>query len=108
MLEVVTKAVVVHGTAVQSPRRHSLQPRSDRREPDAVLKATAVIAPIANILLNLFSFMFVLCFVKRMLPVVTNFDCFRTGLIQPQRRFVDSEVSGRIFTRYAAMISLRF
>jgi hypothetical protein len=52
--------------------------------------------------------MFVLCFVKRMLPVVTNFDCFRTGLIQPQRRFVDSEVSGRISTRYAPMISLRF
>ncbi len=74
----------------------------------AVVKANALIAPIANILLNLLSFMFVLCFVKRMLPVVTNFDCFRTGLIQPQRRFVDSEVSGRISTRYAPMISLRF
>jgi hypothetical protein len=74
----------------------------------AVVKATALIAPTANILLNLFSFMFVLCFVKRMLPVVTNFDCFRTDLIQPQRRFVDSEVSGRISRRYAPMISLRF
>ena len=74
----------------------------------AVVKATALIAPIANILLNLFSFMFVLCFVKRMLPVVTNFDSPRTGLIQPQRRFVDSEISGRISARYVPMISLRF
>src|SRR5438045_8109063 len=74
----------------------------------AVVKANALIAPIANILLNLLSFMFVLCFVKRMLPVVINFDCFWTGLIQPQRRFVDSEVSGRISRRYAPMISFRF
>jgi hypothetical protein len=74
----------------------------------AVVKANALIAPTANILLNLFSFMFVLCFVKRMLPVVTNFDCSRTGLIQPQRWFVASEVSGRICRRYAPMTSLRF
>ena len=47
---------------------------------NAVVNATALIAPTANILLNLFCFMFVLCFVKRMLSVVTNFDCFRTGL----------------------------
>jgi hypothetical protein len=74
----------------------------------AVVKANALIAPTANILLNLFSFMFVLCFVKRMLPVVTNFDCSRTGLIQPQRWFVDSEVRGRISMRYGPMISPRF
>ena len=66
----------------------------------AVVKANALIAPIANILLNLFSFMFVLCFVKRMLSVVTKFDWSRTGLIQPQRWFVDSEASGRISARY--------
>jgi hypothetical protein len=42
MLEVVAKAVVVHGTTVESPSRPSLRPRSNRREPDAVLKATDV------------------------------------------------------------------
>lgn len=42
MLEVVAKAVVVHGTTVESPSRPSLRPRCNRREPDAVLKATGV------------------------------------------------------------------
>ena len=73
-----------------------------------VVKANALIAPIANILLNLLSFMFVLCFVKRMLSVVTNFDWSQTGLIQPQKWFVESGVSGRLSARYAPMISLRF
>jgi hypothetical protein len=74
----------------------------------AVVKANALIAPIANILLNLLSFMFVLCFVKRMLPVVTNFDCLWTGFIQPQTWFVGSGLSGRIPAHCPPMISLRF
>ena len=74
----------------------------------AVVKANALIAPIANILLNLLSFMFVLCFVKRMLPVVPNFDCLWTGFIQPQTWFVGSGLSGRISARCPPMISLRF
>jgi len=59
-------------------------------------------------LLNLLSFMFVLCFVKRMLPVVTNFDCLWTGFIQPQTWFVGSGLSGRIAARCTSAISLRF
>src|SRR5207247_3062342 len=74
----------------------------------AVVKANALIAPIANILLNLLSFMFVLCFVKRMLPVVTNFDCLWTGFIQPQTWFVGSGLSGRISAHGPLMNSLRF
>jgi hypothetical protein len=73
-----------------------------------MVKANALIAPIAKILLNLLSFMFVLCFVKRMLPVVTNFDSPRTGFIQPHRWFVNSEVSGRISLRDAPRTSFRF
>jgi hypothetical protein len=73
-----------------------------------VVKANALIAPIANILLNLLSFMFVLCFVKRMLPVVTHFDCLWTGFIQPQTWFVGYGLSGRISARCAPMISLCF
>ena len=74
----------------------------------AVLNATAPAAPAANNFINLVCFMFVLCFVKRMLSVVTNFDWSQTGLIQPQKWFVESGVSGRLSARYAPMISLRF
>jgi hypothetical protein len=49
----------------------------------AVVKANALIAPIANILLNLLSFMFVLCFVKRMFSVVFVCDGFYPQFIQP-------------------------
>ena len=40
--------------------------------------------------------MFVLCFVKRMIPVVTNFDWPPAGVIQPQKGFVNSFQDGRI------------
>jgi hypothetical protein len=53
-------------------------------------------APMAKILANVLSFMFVLCFVKRMIPVVTNFDWPPAGVIQPQKGFVNSSRDGRI------------
>jgi hypothetical protein len=73
----------------------------------AVVKANALIAPTANILLNLFSFMFVLCFVKRMIPVVTNFDWPPAGVIQPQKRFVNSSRGGRIAAPSVPLVFLR-
>jgi hypothetical protein len=74
----------------------------------AIVKANALIAPIAKILLNLLSFMFVLCFVKRMLPVVTNLDWSRTGLIQPHKWFVNSKAGGRFCGHHAHVFFLVF
>jgi len=54
------------------------------------------------------SFMFVLCFVKRMLPVVTNFGCPPAGVIQPQKGFVNSARGGRIAAPSVPLIFLRF
>ena len=58
--------------------------------------ASAQAAPMAKILANVLSFMFVLCFVKRMMPVVTNFDWLFAGVIQPQER-VRKFIPGRTY-----------
>jgi hypothetical protein len=49
----------------------------------AVLNATALTAPIANNLLSGVCFMFVLCFVQRMMSVVLLIDCSSSVFIQP-------------------------
>jgi hypothetical protein len=49
----------------------------------AVLNATAVTAPTANNLLSGVCFMFVLCFVQRMMSVVLLIDCSSSVFIQP-------------------------
>jgi hypothetical protein len=67
---------------------------------NAALTAIAPAALIAKILANVLSFMFVLCFVKRMIPVVTNFDWPPAGVIQPQKGFVNSFQGGRIATAF--------
>jgi len=72
--------------------------------------ALTTIAPavlIAKILANVLSFMFVLCFVKRMIPVVTNFDWAPAGVIQPQQGFVNSSQGGRIGAPSVSLIFLR-
>ena len=53
----------------------------------AVLNATALTAPIANNLLSGVCFMFVLCFVQRMMSVVLLIDCSSSVFIQPTPPF---------------------
>jgi hypothetical protein len=53
----------------------------------AVLNATALTAPIANNLLSGVCFMFVLCFVQRMMSAVLLIDCFSSVFIQPTPHF---------------------
>ena len=48
----------------------------------AVLNATALTAPIANNLLSGVCFMFVLCFVQRMMSAVLLIDCSSSAFIQ--------------------------
>jgi len=63
-------------------------------------------APAATTFVNLVGFMFVLCFVKRMLPVVTNWfsDASPTVFIQSQRLFVNCGAVGRIPRRPRVII----
>jgi hypothetical protein len=65
---------------------------------NAALTTMAPAALIAKILANVLSFMFVLCFVKRMIPVVTNFDWLPAGVIQPQKG-VRKLIPGRTYRR---------
>ena len=74
---------------------------------NAALTAITLAALTAKILANVLSFMFVLCFVKRMIPVVTNFDWAPAGVIQPQNRFVNSSRGGRIAAPSVPLIFLR-
>jgi hypothetical protein len=62
----------------------------------AVVSAIALTAPAANNVINLFFFIFVLCFVKRMLSVVHLFDCSKLEFIQPHSLFVIGERRGRL------------
>ncbi|HEY8834886.1 MAG TPA: hypothetical protein VIM09_04825, partial [Chthoniobacterales bacterium] len=60
----------------------------------AEVSAIALTAPAANSVINLFRFMFVLCFVKRMLSVVHLSDCSKLEFIQPHSLFVFGEGHG--------------
>jgi hypothetical protein len=60
----------------------------------AVVSAIALTAPAANNVVNLFRFMFVLCFVKRMLSVVLLSDCPTRKFIQPHPLFVIDQQGG--------------
>jgi hypothetical protein len=64
----------------------------------AVVSAIALTAPAANSVVNLFCFMFVLCFVKRMLSVVHLSDCPKLKFIQPHPHslFVSWGYRGRL------------
>jgi hypothetical protein len=63
----------------------------------AVVSAIALTAPAANNVVNLFCFMFVLCFVERMLSVVHLSDCPNLKFIQlhPHSFFVTGRTLGR-------------
>jgi hypothetical protein len=74
---------------------------------NAALAAITPAALTAKNLANVLSFMFVLCFVKRMIPVVTNFDWPSAGVIQPQKGFVNSSQGGRIAAASVPLIFLR-
>jgi hypothetical protein len=63
---------------------------------NAVVSAIALTAPAANNVINLFRFMFVLCFVKRMLSVVQLSDCSKLEFIQPHSLFEIGEPCGRL------------
>ena len=53
-----------------------------------MVSAIALTAPAANNVVNLLFFIFVLCFVKRMLSVVHLSDCSKLEFIQPHSLFV--------------------
>jgi hypothetical protein len=62
----------------------------------AVVSAIALTAPAANNVVNLLFFIFVLCFVKRMLSVVHLSDCPKLEFIQPHSLFVMARDAGRL------------